>query len=181
MPPPPPRVPTQESTTSSLGRLRDPSGCKPRCDPNSVTLSRNESPDIISEMTTKRVRETQTERDNKGTALTELAQKQTMGLKSSLDQRNDTNAIQHDCNIRELAPMELSDEAQLNIVCNRYVGNTVAAWSQNQNQSMPQLLEPPYEGSKALLRTGKLWITSYDSKRLHFARRAPIIRQYCMK
>jgi hypothetical protein len=132
-------------------------------------------------MTTKRVRETQTERDNKGTALTELAQKQTMGLKSSLDQRNDTNAIQHDCNIRELAPMELSDEAQLNIVCNRYVGNTVAAWSQNQNQSMPQLLEPPYEGSKALLRTGKLWITSDDSKRLHFARRAPIIRQYCMK
>jgi hypothetical protein len=70
-----------------------------------------------------------------------------------------TNAIHHKRNIRELAPTELSDEAQLNIACDEYVGDTVAAWSQNRDQPMTQVLEPPYEGSKALLRIGKLWIT----------------------
>eukprot|EP00970_Alexandrium_tamarense_P000770 scaffold88_cov326-Alexandrium_tamarense.AAC.1 len=84
--------------------------------------------------------------------------------------------MHHERNIRELAPTELSDEAQLNIACDEYVGDTVAAWSQNRDQPMPQVLEPPYEGSKALLRIGKLWITSDYSKHLHFARRAPFAR-----
>ncbi|EED89738.1 predicted protein [Thalassiosira pseudonana CCMP1335] len=115
--------------------------------------------------------------------LIENGQTQTRGPSPQLARRDDmnTNAMHHERNIRELAPTELSDEAQLNIACDEYVGDTVAAWSQNRDQPMPQVLEPPYEGSKALLRIGKLWITSDYSKHLHFARRAPFARRYCMR
>eukprot|EP01082_Thalassiosira_pseudonana_P012559 g11077.t1 g11077 contig5:10230-10859(+) len=115
-------------------------------------------------------------RRNATDTLIENGQTQTRGPSPQLARRDDmnTNAMHHERNIRELAPTELSDEAQLNIACDEYVGDTVAAWSQNRDQPMPQVLEPPYEGSKALLRIGKLWITSDYSKHLHLARRSTV-------
>ena len=43
----------------------------------------------------------------------------------------------------------------------------------------PSVLAPPYEGTKAMLRIGTVWITSNYDENIHFACRAPIIQAYC--
>jgi hypothetical protein len=61
---------------------------------------------------------------------------------------------------RELCKKDLSDEVLMNVACDEYAGE--AAWEHMECPEVPahDILQPPYEGSKAMLKIGDLWITS---------------------
>ena len=45
----------------------------------------------------------------------------------------------------------------------------------------PSALQPPYKGSKAMLKIGKTWITSAYGREIHHASRVPPMIEYCKK
>ena len=79
---------------------------------------------------------------------------------------------------RELGRKDLSDEAMMNIACDEY-----AEEAAKEHIKTPQApfssLQPPYEGSKAMLKISNVWITSNHDRSIHFASRAPSIKKYC--
>ena len=74
----------------------------------------------------------------------------------------------------------LDDNALINIACDELAGETAAGALENPDHLPPQneILQMPYEGSKAVLRIGNKWITAKERKFVYKARREPIIRQY---
>eukprot|EP00956_Cyclotella_meneghiniana_P040136 scaffold187764_cov48-Cyclotella_meneghiniana.AAC.1 len=57
----------------------------------------------------------------------------------------------------------------------------MAAQEQLQSSTAPtySTLQPPYEGSKVMIKIGNTWITSKYDEYIHKAKRGPILRSYC--
>jgi len=74
----------------------------------------------------------------------------------------------------------LDDNAMINIACDELAGETTAAAIENPIQLPPEqeILQMPYEGSKAVLRIGNKWITAGMRSHVNKARREPILRKY---
>ena len=52
-------------------------------------------------------------------------------------------------------------EVKINIACDQLASETTnVVKSQGVPSDLPKLLNPPYKGSRAMLRIGKMWITS---------------------
>ena len=84
--------------------------------------------------------------------------------------------------VRELgAEKHLSDKIQMNVACDNIAGEAAKQFISNPAQALPPTLQPPYSGSKAMLRLGDIWITSDYGKHIHFASTAPRLRDYCMR
>ena len=67
----------------------------------------------------------------------------------------------------------------MNVACDEYASEAAREHMECPEAPAHNILQPPYEGSKAMLKIGDLWITSdYDSN-IHFARTAPALRSYC--
>ena len=76
----------------------------------------------------------------------------------------------------------LSEQAKMNIGCDERATATLNEILRNRGPTTaPLILQPPYEGSKAMLRIGDTWITSNTPKHLHWAHRIPSLKQYCFK
>ena len=77
----------------------------------------------------------------------------------------------------------LSDEAKMNIACDELAGEATA-WAIEHPGELPppdELMQMPYEGSKAVLRIGQTWITANEKRHLKAARQEPIIKKYIKK
>jgi len=77
----------------------------------------------------------------------------------------------------------LSDEAKMNIACDELAGEATA-WAIEHPGELPppdELMQMPYEGSKAVLRIGQTWITANEKRHLKAARQEPIIEKYIKK
>ncbi len=68
----------------------------------------------------------------------------------------------------------------MNIACNELAGEVTAAAIEAPDEMPPhdELLQMPYEGSRAVLRIGDKWITARGKAALYRARRGPIAREY---
>ena len=68
---------------------------------------------------------------------------------------------------------------KINIACDQLASETTnVVKSHGVPRDLPQLLNPPYKGSKAMLRIGRMWITSKYKAHLYEARRTPLVRKY---
>lgn len=76
---------------------------------------------------------------------------------------------------RELARNGLSDDAHLNNACDIIAKQTAKSFIENDSQPVPQLLNLPYAGSKAMLRIGSTCITSRYDYQIHMATRTAAI------
>ena len=67
-----------------------------------------------------------------------------------------------------------------NIACDELAGEVTAAAIEAPDEMPPhdELLQMPYEGSRAVLRIGDKWITARGKAALYRARRGPIAREY---
>ena len=84
--------------------------------------------------------------------------------------------------VRELgAEKHLSDKVLLNVACDSIAGEAAERFVSDPTQALPPTLQPPYSGSKAMLRIGDIWVTSDYNKNIHFASTAPRLRDYCMR
>jgi hypothetical protein len=79
----------------------------------------------------------------------------------------------------EIVSKELSDEALMNMACDDYAGEAAREHMECPDAPSPTILQPPYEGSKAMLKIGDLWITSDFDRYIHFASTAKNLRSYC--
>ena len=73
----------------------------------------------------------------------------------------------------------LTDEAQMNIICDEVAGDTTKAMLEGGVPPEVIVLEPPYEGSKAMLRAGGRWVTSKYKQEIYRAHRLDPMKQYC--
>jgi hypothetical protein len=80
---------------------------------------------------------------------------------------------------RELGKKNLSDEALMNIACDENADEAAREHMECPEAPPPDILQPPYEGSKAMLKIGELWITSDYDRNIHFASTARALRAYC--
>jgi len=63
--------------------------------------------------------------------------------------------------VRELgAEKHLSDKIQLNVACDSIAGEAAERFISDPTQALPPTMQPPYSGSKAMLKIGDVWITS---------------------
>ena len=71
---------------------------------------------------------------------------------------------------------------RLNVACDRLATETTATiLRQGETPLLPPVIEPPYAGSKALLRIGKKWITTASESHIRHARWESSTREYCYK
>jgi hypothetical protein len=83
--------------------------------------------------------------------------------------------------VRELgAEKHLSDKVQLNVACDCNAREAAEEFISNPTQALPLTLQPPYEGTKAMLRIGDVWIASNYDDHIHFASTAPKLKYYCI-
>jgi hypothetical protein len=81
---------------------------------------------------------------------------------------------------RELGTVDdLSDEALMNMACDEYANEAAREHMECPEAPSQATLQPPYEGSKAMLKIGDLWITSHYDENIHYARTARNLRSYC--
>ncbi|KAL7505232.1 hypothetical protein ACHAXN_004474 [Cyclotella atomus] len=97
------------------------------------------------------------------------------------EQSSDSESDCSDEPKRELARNGLSDDAHLNNACDIIAKQTAKSFIENDSQPVPQLLNLPYAGSKAMLRIGSTYITSRYDYQIHMAARTGAIRTYCLK
>jgi hypothetical protein len=69
----------------------------------------------------------------------------------------------------------------MNVACDEYAGEAAREHMECPEAPAHDILQPPYEGSKAMLKIGDLWITSDYDNNIHFASTAPALRKYCRK
>ena len=68
---------------------------------------------------------------------------------------------------------------QINIDCDHIASETTEIVAKSGVPAdLPPLLQPPYPGSRAMLKIGKRWITSNFKRHLYDARRTPPVRIY---
>jgi hypothetical protein len=82
---------------------------------------------------------------------------------------------------QELSKKDLSDEVLMNVACDEYAGKAAREHMECPEVPAHDILQPPYKGSKAMLKIGDLWITSDYDDNIHFASTAPALRKYCHK
>jgi ribonuclease HI len=76
----------------------------------------------------------------------------------------------------------MKQEVQMNIGCDELANDTVEAIMEAAGQAPLQpILQPPYEGSKAMLRIAGEWITSNIPKHIQWSHRIQTAKAYCMK
>jgi hypothetical protein len=80
---------------------------------------------------------------------------------------------------RELGRENLSDAILMNVACDEIAGKEARERLEHPDLPLPPAIQPPYAGSKAMLKIGKVWITSNYDKHIHFASRVKQIRAYC--
>ena len=73
----------------------------------------------------------------------------------------------------------LTDEAQMNIICDEVAGETTKAMLEGGAPPDAIVLEPPYEGSKAMLKAGGRWVTSRYKQETYWAHRLDPMKAYC--
>jgi hypothetical protein len=99
---------------------------------------------------------------------------------SPVSQGNDSSMLPNSpAPRREIDPKDLSDEALMNMACDDYAGEAAREHMECPKAPPPNVLQPPYEGSKAMLKIGDLWITSDFDRNIHFASTAKDLRSYC--
>jgi hypothetical protein len=64
----------------------------------------------------------------------------------------------------------------MNVACDEIAGNEARERLEHPDLPLPPAIQPPYAGSKAMLKIGKVWITSNYDKHIHFASRVKQIR-----
>ena len=75
--------------------------------------------------------------------------------------------------------VEATEEALMNIACNEFAGELTEAavdgerGRKAEKADTPELLQPPYQGSKAMLKIKGKWVTSEMKEELYRARRTP--------
>lgn len=67
-----------------------------------------------------------------------------------------------------------------NIEADRLASETATLALRDYNDDLPPTLQPPYAGSRAMIRIGQTWITSKLPDHIHNARNARILRNYCL-
>ena len=82
---------------------------------------------------------------------------------------------------RELGSKDLSDEALMNVACDEYADQAAREHMECPEAPPDDILQPPYKGSKAMLKIGELWITSEYDKYIQFARTARPLQAYCRR
>jgi hypothetical protein len=82
---------------------------------------------------------------------------------------------------RELGQKQkvLSDEVLMNVACDEYADAAARDHIACPKAPQANIIQPPYKGSKAMLKIGELWITSDYDKYIHFASTARALRAYC--
>ena len=113
--------------------------------------------------------------------------KRKKGRKSTADERNasddDSMATTESttANHNPKAEVTLSNEAMMNIACDELAGEVTAVALEVGTAHFPnpsEILQMPYQGSKAVLRIGEKWITARENRHLYAAKRRPKIREY---
>jgi hypothetical protein len=64
----------------------------------------------------------------------------------------------------------------MNVACDEIAGEAARDCLEHPKVPLPPVLQPPYVGSKAMLKIGKVWITSDYDKNIHFASRVKQIK-----
>jgi hypothetical protein len=64
----------------------------------------------------------------------------------------------------------------MNVACDEIAGEAARDCLEHPEAPLPPVLQPPYVGSKAMLKIGKVWITSDYDKNIHFASRVKQIK-----
>ena len=92
----------------------------------------------------------------------------------------DSLATTESTKLKEIDLSKLKDEALMNIACDELAGEVTAAAIEAPEEMPPhnELLQMPYEGSRAVLRIGDKWITARGKATLYRALRGPIAREY---
>ena len=73
----------------------------------------------------------------------------------------------------------LKQNALINIACDEIASGTTAAVLDGGKEPSQKILQLPYQGSKAMLRIGKTWITSRLKSEIYKAHRSGPMREYC--
>ena len=73
----------------------------------------------------------------------------------------------------------MSDEATMNIVCDKLAGATTQAALAGGSARGRVLLDLPYTGSKVMLKIRKTYIMSRYSDELYRAQRSSTMQEYC--
>ncbi len=69
---------------------------------------------------------------------------------------------------------------RLNVECDKLATETTATLiRQGDTPHLPPVIEPPYAGSKALLRIGTKWVTTASEEHIRNARWESSVREYC--
>jgi hypothetical protein len=79
---------------------------------------------------------------------------------------------------RELGSKNLSDKVLMNVSCDEYADQAAREHMERPEALSAGILQPPYKGSKAMLKIGELWITSDYDKYIQVARTARPLQAY---
>jgi hypothetical protein len=82
---------------------------------------------------------------------------------------------------RELGSKDLSDEVLMNVACDEYSDQAAREHMECPEVPSADILQPPYKGSRAMLKIGELWITLEYDKHIQFARTARPLQAYCRR
>ena len=74
---------------------------------------------------------------------------------------------------------QMTDEAIMNIVCNKLAGATTRAALEGGDAQGRVLLDLPYEGSRAMLKIQNRWATSRYAGELYKSRWSSPMGTYC--
>ena len=95
----------------------------------------------------------------------------------------DSLATTESTKLKEIDETKLSDEAKLNIECDKLAGE-VTKYAKDHPHDLPpsdDILQMPYPGSKAVLKIGNKWITARTKKHLYNASQGPKLRAYIQR
>ena len=73
----------------------------------------------------------------------------------------------------------MTDEAKMNIVCDKLAGAITRAALEGGGAQGRALLDLPYAGSQAMLKIQNKWITSRYADELYKSCRTGAMREYC--
>ena len=79
----------------------------------------------------------------------------------------------------ETDPQSEKIEVQINMECDRIASATTAAMLGDGEIPAQPILSMPYEGSKAVLKIGRRWVTKDYKREIYRAKRTKHIRRYC--
>ena len=79
------------------------------------------------------------------------------------------------------APKPLRVKAKVNIKCDKLApGVSRLAREGNQRKRANEVLQPPYKGSRAMLKVNGMWIRSNLKEHMLHARHKPLVKRYLL-